>query len=272
MKCISDPRRLLRTALSSRDAARNHRDQAAGALEEAEAIFASTVSDRDLTRAALVRAEEARAEAMAAAISAGEKPDLDPCAEIKAVRDALVEAESRCRMAKSARDQLAGELNLAQSEVADAEAAVTRAALDVAYAEVTGRCALHKVNAAIKTLVDAYDLINGVARIWLDGHAQPLPPRLAEVAARLAAVNTAVNMLHGERPGLSPPPEEQATHRLQTFMAALANDPEAQLSDVPTPQWTPPKPSSVNIIERDRARADLAWARAVGNTKIAFMG
>lgn len=273
MKKQPNPRGLLRASIATRNAALTHRAEAAGALEEAEALFASTVTDRDLARAALVRAEEAKAEAIAAMISAGAKPDLTTTDEVKAAQAEYADYESRARMAKQARDQLADELKLAESELIDAENAVLDAATKVITTEVEAGCNVERVNRAVGALIEIDEMVFGLGYLWSGG--KPLNPsrELKTIFARLEPLRAAIAMMRPDRPMLSPPIEQTTMQRFDAYRKALTDNPDSKLEDIPTPQWQPPKPPpSINMVEDGRVRSAQAWARATSGGKIASVG
>lgn len=273
MKKLRDSRSLLRAAITSRKAAHQHREEAAGALDEAEVIFASSMTDRDLARSRLIRAEEAKSEAMASMIRAGEKPDLATTPEITAAQADHADAESRCRMAKAARDQLADDLKLAESELIDAGAAVLDAATRVVTSEVEDCCNLERINRAVGALIEIDEMVFGLGYLWSGGAPLHASRELKAIFARLEPLRNAVAMMRPDRPMLSPPIEQTTMQRFDAYRKALTDNPDTKLEDIPVPQWQPPAPPpSINMVEDGRVRSAQAWARATSGGKIASVG
>jgi hypothetical protein len=260
-----DSRGLLRAAIVSRDAARTHRDETTGTLRKADTVLAA--------QRALAHAEHEQATTIAQGIRSGENPDTVPTAAIKSAHATLLECESRVRMAKQARDQIADELKLADAELVEAEAALNRAAEAVITAEIEGRCNLDRINQAIATLIEVDELVFGLGYLWTGG--KPLKPsqNLQAIFARLEPLRAAVAMMRPDRPILSPPIEQMTMQRFDAYRKALTDNPDAQLTDIAKPVCTPPKPPpSRNMVEDGRMRSAQAWATALGRTNVVSVG
>lgn len=263
-KKLPDSRSLLRAAITSRKAAHQHREEAAGALLNADTVLSAATAERDAAQHALAQAEADNAAAIAKAIKDGEKPDTKITATIRTAQDAVAESESRHRMSKQARDQIADELSRASAEVVEAEMAVTRAADSVITSEIESRCNLGRINAAIATLIEVDEKVFGLGYLWMGG--KPLNPSetLQAIFARLEPLRNAVAQMRPERPILSPPPEQTTARRLESYRTALTQNADAQLKNIAKPVWEPPKPMSQNIILREREALRTRIAAAAG--------
>lgn len=261
-KTPSDPRSLLRVAIASRDTARKYREQAAGSLMKADTVLAAAQNERDRAQAALAKAEQDQAGTIATAIRTGGKADTFLAPNVRTAQAALTEADSRYRMAKQAHAQITDDLARASAEVVEAEGAVVRAAEAVITSEIESRCNLERINQAIAALIEVDEEVFGLGGVWIGGRPLSPSPTLTEIFSRLEPLRNAIAQMRPERPILSPPPEQTTARRLESYRTALTQNADAQLADVPTPVWTPPKPPSVNIIEKEREgfRARIAAA------------
>ena len=254
MKAPNDPRGLLRQAITNREAACRHRDEAAAALARADGVRAATTTESEKASASLATAEAEHARVIAKTIRAGGKPNMELSAEAKTAQATLAEVASRSRMATAARDQIAEELKQADAELTETTRAVERAATAVVVGEVEAEAA--DLETLLRRLCAMDALVFGSAWLRLDGKAITLSPKVRAVVERLLPVRQAIAQLRPAQPILALPPEQAEADRCERYRQALTANATATLADVKPPPPLKPMPTpSHKKLQEDAATA-----------------
>lgn len=257
---MTEPRALLRAAITSRAAACKARDDAAVALKRAERIAGGTATERERASTSLARAENDHARVIARAIKTGGKPDMELSATIRTAQANLGEITSRARIAASARTELANELARAERALTEIEADVSQAALAVVIEEVETAAA--PLDELLARLYAIDDLVFGVARLWNGNRAIALTDKLRQVVARLQPIRGMLATVRPQRVILTGSSEAEAAGKLENYRKALMQNPEATLAEIAAPEIKQPPLPPTNEIEAARTRGAMDVAAA----------